>query len=79
MRIEYGKIDKDTYDFFIDGDQIGVLYRTLDEFAKNNWTAVDNSDGLSVTGATKTEAVEGLVMQKLLDEAEQALSKELFA
>ena len=79
MRIEYGKIDKDTYDFFIDGDQIGVLYKTFDEFGKDNWTAVDDLDGLSVMGETKKKAVEGLVMQKILDQAEQELSQELFA
>lgn len=78
MRIEYAKIDKNTYDFYIDGDQIGVLYKTLDEFGKDNWTAVDNLDGLTFAGVTKQDAVEGLHMNKLLDEAEQALTQELF-
>ena len=64
MRIEYKKFDKETYLFSVDGDEIGVLYKTLDEFAKDNWTAVDNLDGLSVAGETKKKAVEGLCMDK---------------
>ena len=79
MRIEYTKIDTKTYLFSVDGDGIGVLYRTFDEFGKDNWTAVDDLDGLSVMGETKKKAVEGLIMQKILDEAEQELSQELFA
>ena len=77
MRIEYEKINKEVYNFSIDGDEYGVLYKTIDEFGKNNWTAVDDLDGLSVEGSTKNEAVEGLYMLKLLDEAEQALTKEI--
>ena len=65
--------------FSVDGDEIGVLYKTFDEFGKDNWTAVDDLDGLSVMGETKQKAVEGLCMQKILDEAEQQLSQELFA
>jgi hypothetical protein len=72
------KVDKNTYNFSIDGDEIGVLYKTIDEFGKDNWTAVDNLDGLSIPGKTKQDAVEGLYMNKLLDEAEQALTKEIF-
>ena len=79
MRIEYTKIDTKTYLFSVDGDEIGVLYRTFDEFGKDNWTAVDDLDGLYVMGETKQKAVEGLCMQKVLDEAEQQLSQELFA
>jgi len=40
---------------------------------------VDDLDRLSVMGETKKKAVEGLVMQKILDEAERELSQELFA
>ena len=78
MRIEYTKIDTKTYLFSVDGDEIGVLYRTFDEYGKDNWTAVDDLDGLYVAGETKKKAVEGLCMQKILDEAEQELSQELF-
>jgi hypothetical protein len=77
MRIEYEKINKEVYNFSIDGDEYGVLYKTIDQFGKNNWTAVDDLDGLSVEGSTKNEAVEGLYMLKLLDEAGQALTKEI--
>ena len=79
MRIEYTKIDSKVYLFSVDGEEMGVLYKTFDEFGKGNWTAVDDLDGLSVMGETKQKAVEGLVMQKILDEAEQGLSQELFA
>lgn len=79
MRIEYTKIDSKVYLFSVDGEEMGVLYKTFDEFGKDNWTAVDDLDGLSVMGETKQKAVEGLVMQKILDEAEQKLSQELFA
>lgn len=79
MRIEYTKIDSKVYLFSVDGEEMGVLYKTFDEFGKDNWTAVDDLDGLSVMGETKQKAVEGLVMQKILDEAEQRLSQELFA
>jgi hypothetical protein len=79
MRIEYTKITKDVYTFAIEGEEYGVLYRTIDEFGKNNWIAVSDLDGLKITGQTKKKAVEGLYMQKILDEAEQSLSQELFA
>jgi len=79
LRIEYTKIDSKVYLFSVDGEEMGVLYKTFDEFGKDNWTAVDDLDGLSVMGETKQKAVEGLVMQKILDEAEQKLSQELFA
>jgi len=79
LRIEYTKIDSKVYLFSVDGEEMGVLYKTFDEFGKDNWTAVDDLDGLSVMGETKQKAVEGLVMQKILDEAEQRLSQELFA
>lgn len=79
MRIEYTEITKKVFNFSVDGEEMGVLYKTFDEFGKDNWTAVDDLDGLSVIGETKQKAVEGLVMQKILDEAEQQISQELFA
>lgn len=78
MRIEYTEIDKESFSFSVDDEQMGVLYKTIDEYGKDNWTAVDDLDGLSIEGKTKKEAVEGLCMQKALDEAEQQLSQELF-
>lgn len=78
MRIEYTEITKKVFNFSVDGEEMGVLYKTIDEYGKDNWTAVDDLDGLSITGKTKIDAVEGLCMQKALDEAEQALSQELF-
>jgi hypothetical protein len=78
MRIEYTKVNTKAYFFSVDGEEIGVLYKTFDEFGKDNWTAVDDLDGLSVAGETKKKAVEGLCMQKILDQAEQELSQELF-
>ena len=58
---------------------MGVLYKTFDELGTRNWTAVDDLDGLSIAGETKQKALEGLCIQKALDEAEQQLSQELFA
>jgi hypothetical protein len=78
MRIQFNKIDKNAFSFSVDGDEIGDIYRTIDEYGKDNWTAVDSLDGLSVTGETMLKAVENLVIQKSLDEYQEELSQDLF-
>jgi hypothetical protein len=78
MRIELKETDKNTFSFSVDGEEIGDLYKTIDEFGKDNWTAVDSLDGLSVTGETKLKAVENLCIQKSLNEYAEDLSQDLF-
>ena len=58
MKIEFIEISKEEYSFTIDGDEIGTVEKSIDQFGIDNWTAIEYLEGLSHEGKTKKEASE---------------------
>jgi hypothetical protein len=60
MKIEFKEVSKEEYSFTIDGDEIGTVERSIDQFGIDNWTAIEHLEGLSHEGKTKKEAIKSL-------------------
>ena len=63
MKIEFIEISKEEYSFTIDGDEIGTVEKSIDQFGIDNWTAIEYLEGLSHEGKTKKEAVKNLTIK----------------
>lgn len=78
MKIEFKKVEPKIFNFSVDNEDIGTVYKTISQFGLDNWTAIEDGEGLSCEGETKIEAVQNLMTQMALNQAQQELTEELF-
>jgi hypothetical protein len=73
MEIKFKLVDSKIFIFSVDDDEIGTVYKTIDRHGLNNWTAVEEGEGLCCEGKTKKEAVQNLMTQMALNQVKEEL------